>query len=455
MTATNVTLTPAEMLAALQSPYYGMVFLGLATQAYAAESDWSEISQALYEVLTQPNPATGDPYTPQLPGLGQAGASQPVPIPGNWSLDWGPANGVNGTGDNSDVLYIASYRAKGNPNYPDGAPYFFAVAIRGTDSQVQGPALWQQIGQDLFDFTLWSWPKLLSGADHQLLGGNLSVPTPNTTDVSSLSGKVAHGSLLGFVKLANSSAPLNNGQPPSQATGSAVTVLAALNQLLSQYPGTPVVVTGHSLGGCQTQTMAAYLGWQLGAGTSHDVPVIPQAFAPPTAGDQDFINTYQALCPNGFFWYNTYDLIPYAYITMTVNGQRESGLAYANQNLWQAFTWPSGSQWPTGNDISGQPGPPLPPYMSALIVKLGGLLPSVYQRPNIGLMPLQGSMPQPQAVQVFLQGLGGHWVGDPPTASDAQIAWQHFPASYFQLMWQQYPDSLVHYSITTYKQPAQ
>src|SRR5215210_2063812 len=177
MTA-NVTPTPAGMLAAWQSPYYGMVFLGLDIQAYTAENDWAEISQGLYVALTQTQPGTNDLYTPQLPGLGQEGASQTVPMPGSWSLDWGPANGVNGTGDNSNVFYIASYRAKGNPNYADGAPYFFAVAIRGTDAKVQGAALLQQIGQDLRDFNLWSWANLLSGADRGPLNSGLSVPTP-------------------------------------------------------------------------------------------------------------------------------------------------------------------------------------------------------------------------------------------------------------------------------------
>lgn len=443
--AANVTPTPAEMLSALQSPYYGMVFLGLATQAYTAEATWAEIPQALYVALTQTDPTNNQPYTPQLPGLGQAGVSLPVSIPGNWSLDWGPANGENGTGDNSNLLYIASYRAQGNPNYADGAPYFFAVGIRGTDIAAGSVAVWQQIVEDIGDFRVWSWPKLLSGGDDNLLDGYASVPTPNTTDVSTLAGNVAHGSLLGFVKLANSSAPLDDGQPPSQATGPAVAVVDALNELLSQYPGTPVVVTGHSLGGCQTQLMAAYLGWQLGAGTSHNVPVIPQAFAPPTGGDLGFVETYQALCPSGCFWYNTYDLVPYAYITMAVDGGQESGLNWASQNLWTAYTWPAGS------DISGTAGPALPSIISGLIETIGRRIPPVYQRPSTGLMPLNGSMPTLQVMEEFLQNMGGKWVGLDPTGPDAQLAWQHFPNSYFEYMWQQYQDSLAQYSVQQYK----
>ena len=54
--------------------------------------------------------------------------------------------------------------------------------------------------------------------------------------------------------------------------------------------------------------------------------VIPYAYAPPTAGDGDFITTFQAQCPAGQFWYNTFDVVPYAYITLASG---ESGLSWA------------------------------------------------------------------------------------------------------------------------------
>jgi hypothetical protein len=440
MTA-NVTPTPSQMLAALQSPYYGMVFLGLASQAYTAQADWNEIPQGLYNALTQTR------YTPQLPGLNQPGVATPAPIPGSWSLDWGPANGADGSGDNSNLLYIASYRAKGNPNYADGSPYFFAVGIRGTDTSVHGDALWQQIFQDIRDFTLWSWPNLLSGEDGKG-DKTLLVPTPNTLDISGISGNVAHGSMLGFVKLANFTAPLNNGLPPSQATGPSLTVMAALNQLLTQYPRTPVVVTGHSLGAALTQLMSAYLAWQLGPSTTFNVPVIPQAFAPPTAGDQDFITTYQALCPNSFFWYNAYDVVPFAYITMDGG---KSGLDYANHNLWTAYKWPAGSVTPQGKNISGQSGPHLPDAMRLLIDGFANDIPKTYRRPTVGVLPLDGVIQQPQVIEAFLLGMGGKWATTDPTTPDAQLAWQHFPPAYFKQMAVQYGKQLAIYVVTPYK----
>jgi hypothetical protein len=436
----NTTPSPSEILSALQSPYYGMVTLGLASQAYTAQNDWNEIPTGLYIALTQKD-AKGNPYTPQLPGLGQAGATTPDPIPGAWSLDWGPANGQNGNGDNSNLLYVASYRASGNPNYKDGAPYFFAVAIRGTDTSVKGLPLDQQILQDIRDFVLVDWKNVLSGK---------KVPTPNTTDVSGIAGNVAHGTMLGFAKIANFTAPLNNGQPPRSATGTPVTVIEALNQLLAQYPGTPVVVTGHSLGAALTQLMASYLAWQLGSKTKYNVHVIPHCFAPPTAGDQGFVDSYQAACPGGSFWFNTFDFVPYAYITMP--DTKESGLLWARENLWTAYQWPAGSVSPAGTNIGGKPGPALPTFIADAIDGFKPLLPKGFVRPGSGLMQLDGAIPQPQTtIEGLLQQLGGKWPQADPTDSTSQLAWQHFPPCYFGQMWGQYANQLAWFTVASYR----
>lgn len=414
----NLTPTPAQMLQTLQSPYYGMVFLGLAAQAYTAEGSWSKIPQALYTALTTPQ------YTPLLPAPGQIGVESPQALPGAWSLDWGPANGDDGSGDNSNLLYIASYRAQNNVNYEKNWPYFFVVSIRGTDTSAGPLALWKELGEDLRDFKLVSWPDLLVGGE---------VPTPNTSDSSGLSGNIAHGSSQAFVLLANSSAPLNNSLPPNPDGTPALSLIAALNSLLQQYPGTPVVVTGHSLGGAQTQPIASYLAWQLGG----VAPVLAQPFAPPTAGDQGFISTYQSFCPNSYFWYNTADLIPYAYIPM--NG--ETGLQWANQNLWTSYEWP-------GSALSG---PPLPSLLSDLIKLVGSSIPTSYRRPGSGLQALNGSLPDQQTMQEFLKSMGLLWELLPWNGSDAQLAWQHFPPSYFANMWSQYSNVLANYMTTSYK----
>ena len=260
--AVNTAPTLAEMLAVLgpsnqpgvvvPPAYYGMVILGLANQAYSAQgSAWNVIQSTLYTAITETK------YTPPLPSPGQPGVASPTPLSGTWSLDWGPANGQNGDGDNSNLIYIASYRAQNNSNYAQNAPYFFVVSIRGTDTSVTGTPLYQQLLQDIRDFSFYSWSDLLAGkCYHQpvpppiLPPERLTVPTPNTQDTSALSGNVATGSSLGFVRIANSSAPLNDGQPPSN-NGTALTVVQALNDLLGNYPGTPIVVTGHSLGACR------------------------------------------------------------------------------------------------------------------------------------------------------------------------------------------------------------
>ncbi|MFC4161675.1 lipase family protein [Chitinimonas lacunae] len=417
MSTVNLNPTSAQMLQTLQSPYYGMVFLGLAAQAYTAEGDWSKIPLALYTALTQTQ------YTPSLPAPGQAGVDSPQALAGAWSLDWGPANGQDGSGDNSNLLYIASYRAQNNPNYEKNWPYFFVVAIRGTDTSAGPLALWKQLGEDLGDFNLTSWAGLVS---------NGQIPIPNSSDTSSLSGNIANGTSDGFTVLATSTAPLNNGQPPS-SNGTPLSLIAALNSLLQQYPNTPVVVTGHSLGGAQSQPIAAYLGWQLSGITT----VMAQPFAPPTAGDQGFINTYQSFCPNSYFWYNTLDLIPYAYITMG----SQSGLQWANQNLWTSYEWPGGST----------SGPSLPSLLSGLIDVFGNDIPSSYVRPSSGVQALQGSLPQQTQIQQFLNGMGFPWDLLSWNGSDAQLAWQHFPPSYFAYMSSQYGSSIVNYMTTPYK----
>lgn len=441
----NVTPTPAQVLSALRSPYYGMVTLGLASQAYTAQNDWNEIPTGLYDALTQTNPDTGKPYTPPLPGLDQAGVQSPDPIPGAWSLDWGPANGQAGSGDNSNLLYIASYRASGNTSYADGAPYFFTVAIRGTDTSVGDVPLAQQLLQDIRDFILYPWQDVLAGK------GPRTVPTPNTTDVSGITGKVAHGTMLGFAKLANFTALLNNGQPPRSATGPAVTVVEALNQLLGQYPGTPVVVTGHSLGAALTQLMSSYLAWQLGKGTKYGVPVIPHCFAPPTAGDQDFVTLYESACPGGSFWFNTFDFVPYAYITVEQGGKQEKGLSWARQNLWTAYTWPTGSEWPAGTGNAGQKAPPLPKFIADAILAFAPTIPTTFRRPAGGLLPLKGAIPQAQTIETMLQQLGGKWPSADPTSPTSQLAWQHFPPCYFGQMWGQYANQLAFSVATPYK----
>ena len=213
----------------LSSPYYGMVFLGLANAAYTSEGDAKAIYSDLHAVFDS------DSYLPKLPDVGQAGVEEPRSIPGNWLLDWGPAVAE----DNSNMLYIASYRDSNN------SPLFYTVCLRGTDTSSGVEGLIDQIKQDLDDFSLQSWQKVL--ADNSAL--NLKAKPVETQ-----AGKISIGSRDGFVKLAGLKAKLT-------LEGDELILASALKALLDKQMA-PVVVTGHSLGGNQTQVVAAYLDWQ-------------------------------------------------------------------------------------------------------------------------------------------------------------------------------------------------
>jgi hypothetical protein len=437
MNSSGTTPTAEQILAALTPAvdpnggeplpaYYGMVMLGLASQAYTTQGDgsWPQIQSALNTAITD------TAYTPALPSPLDV-LSQGPTVAGSWSLDWGPANGQDGDGDNSNLMYIASYRAPPVGDAKQGAPYFFVVSIRGTDTSITGTPLIQQLLQDIRDFELKSWPLLLSGT--YILDG--TVPAPNTRDVNGINGHVAHGSMLGFIKLANFTAPLNNGAAPSNG-GNAVTVVAALNSLIAQYGHVPIVVTGHSLGACQTQLMASYLAWQFPV-----CDVIPYCYAPPTAGDGAFIATYSKQCPAGQFWYNTYDVVPFAYITMTVDSKTQSGLSWAGQNLWASYQWPP--------QAGGQPnGPPLPPEFTDLIATAGTLIPASYMRPANGVFGLPGNIPEEGKISTLLEGMG---MKVSATGGLAQLIWQHFPPCYAALMNAQYGSVLAPFAFAAYK----
>lgn len=195
--------------------------------------------------------------------------------PGQWVLEWGPFTDAN----NSNLMYVASYRL----GDVTGPPVFVAVAIRGTDIAAIGKgALLEQLREDLRDGTQVAWP----------------YANPHNPDNAAA---ISQGTMLGLNVL--QALPGSLTQPSSQ------NVAAFLTGYLARYPEVPVVVTGHSLGGCQTTVMAAWLASQLPAGTA----IVPHSFAAPTAGNAAFIAMYQATFPYCPRWYNPIDLVPMAY----------------------------------------------------------------------------------------------------------------------------------------------
>ena len=194
--------------------------------------------------------------------------TMPVPqgqVTGQWSLGWGPV----ASGDNSNLMYAAEFSDKAS-----GLPVFSAVAIRGTDTKARPSGVLKQIIQDL-------------DAQHQVV-----FPANNTTG-----SKIAEGTKFGLDILT------------AFHDKSGRTVDHYLNDFVAANPRAPIVVTGHSLGGCQTTVVATFLSGRLPAGTA----IVPNSFAAPTAGNSAFIQLYEKtfhFCPR---WYNPFDLVPMAF----------------------------------------------------------------------------------------------------------------------------------------------
>lgn len=228
------------------SDFFALCYLMLCQLAYADEDNAPKAVQQIIDLL--PN--------------------MPVPqgqVTGKWSLGWGPM----ASADNSNLLYAAEFIDKAS-----GFPIFTAVSIRGTDTQAKPAGVLKQIVEDL-------------DAAHQVV-----FPANNTAGA-----KIAQGTKNGLDVLTGF----------KDKTGR--TVGEYVNAFVAANPRTPVVVAGHSLGGCQTTVMATYLSTKLPTGTI----IVPNSFAAPTAGNAQFIQLYERTFPFCPRWFNPFDLVPMAF----------------------------------------------------------------------------------------------------------------------------------------------
>jgi hypothetical protein len=192
------------------------------------------------------------------------------------------------------------------------------------------------------------------------------------------------------------------------------------NDLLTQDPKMPIVVTGHSLGGCQVTVMAPYLAKNL----PHGTVVVPNPFAPPTAGNTVFAQTqFDLAFPGANVWWNSLDLVPQAYASVA-----------EIDSLWNGYKWPDGT-----------PGPVLPadhfvgPFVKQVadFLKIGRY---DYTRPATGNQMLHGSLPQPATIQQFLTDSGSTEAWN---SWAAQLLWQHMPPNYHALISNQFDPTVV------------
>lgn len=228
------------------SDFFALCFLMLSQLAYAdANSAASDVQQITNLLSTMPVP-------------------QAV-VQGMWIPGWGPHTNP----ENSNLMYAAEFL-----DSMSGLPVFSVVVIRGTDTSAKPSGVIKQLTEDL-DAT------------------NQTVFPPG----NQVGSKIARGSQDGLNTLLQF------------VDTSQRTVEQYLHDFVAKNPEAPVVVTGHSLGGCLTTVMALHLSGKLPAQTK----IVPNSFAAPTAGNQAFVDLYEQTFPFCPRWFNPLDLVPMAY----------------------------------------------------------------------------------------------------------------------------------------------
>ncbi|MGZ4064856.1 MAG: lipase family protein, partial [Bacteroidia bacterium] len=340
-----------------QGTDYGLVWLNLANTAYIQQG---AEQQVIIDTINYAfNPPTSNVYVQNPP---ETNNPDNTLLQGYWNVDWGPAI----TDDNSNLLFLVSFRQGTRPASPSdahGAPYFFAVVLRGTDISAGHEAVLQQVLQDFNAFTK---------IDLTLVFADPLVPKPGKLIPPLTTACVATGTAFGFTRMSWQTSDYYDANG-TQQNGN---IAAALLSYLDAYPGVPLVVTGHSLGGCQTQIMATYLAWQLEAtATAKNQAIFPNAYAPSTAGDATFAAHYDKLFPGGNFWFNTLDVVPCGFANLNVLF-----------TLWQDYEWPQGSTNPlTQASIAGTAAPNAPSLLTDLATVSGAeIMAQGYTRPSVG-----------------------------------------------------------------------
>lgn len=374
----------AARLQVQTSDFFALCYLMLCQLSYAAEDNGPE---AVKQIRTQ---------LPKMPVPTQG------PVQGQWRLAWGPQ--IPNDGSNSNLMYAAEFI-----DSVSKVPVFSAVVIRGTDTQARPSGIVKQIIEDL-------------AADKQI-----SFPAGNTTG-----SKIALGSSIGLTTLTNFKDP-DTGQ----------LIETYLQGFVTENPDAPIVVTGHSLGGCQTTVMATYLSTKLPPETKF----VPNSFAAPTAGNSDFIQLYQTSFPFSPRWYNNIDLVPNAFaslakirglwsmcsrpapflVKVAVEGLKLvleiANASYAQQSDGDSRSLQGQCQLPTAGAVSTpvqtQAVQEIKTILESLVAKLAaqGRLPEIMKR-------LAGDIP-------FTNALGGLAAHLAPPQNVVNLIFQHFSLTEF------------------------
>nr|WP_294508684.1 lipase family protein [uncultured Rhodopila sp.] len=189
-------------------------------------------------------------------GLNQAGYE-------SWKVAWGPALNP----DRSNMMYAARNDETGH----------LAVSIRGSDF-----SFWLNWIEDLATLVLVPYEEFVPGIDH--------------------SAQIARGTAIGLRQLLR----MQDGTQSLQAF------------LATAPEGTPILVTGHSLGGCLAAGLAPCVADWVGGPANLSVYTI----AAPSPGNAAFATYYNTLfsSPSGhstaFRFFNSLDVVPNAWASL-------------------------------------------------------------------------------------------------------------------------------------------
>jgi len=335
-----------------------------AARALVSSSDYYALGYLTLSIASYYIDAQGAPSPSDL----ISGIESQFSNAGSWQLEWGPAISSH----DANLLCVASYRDQAS-----NLPIFTAVVLRGTDIHTGPLGILSQLKEDLGGGTQQSWPS----------GDAL----------------IAQGTYDGMNEMLSLQA-------------SSQTLSAFLGTFLQDYPGTPVVVTGHSLGGCLTSAVALNLSMQT---AFTNATIAPVTFAAPTAGNQAYVDLYTKTFPSCVRWFNTWDLVPMAFAEI-----------WNMYNAWGKSVY--------SND-------PLSPFM-----KCNAPLGANAEAAITAIKDLVGSNQYAHETGSFQRALNGQCLATSSSSSSstdenwyAELLLQHLPAcGYWTLMTQQFSSNL-------------
>lgn len=247
-------------------------------------------------------------------------AALPGLLGSHWECSWGPATDADG----SNLALVATALRNG-----DNAPLFQVVVIRGTD----------KIDKHLKGNIL---------GDIEQLFEDLRVMSQKSLPWLPPSAHIAEGTAVGLDVI-------QNLRWPQTLPNRTLEHYLANSQIGPVQDRPPIIVTGHSLGGCLTSVVAPWLAHMLPGARVHAT-----SFAGPSAGNQPFVAYLASVIPTFRRYYNIFDVIPNWWATLGANNSIYSAYGRNTPDLMIVADWlfnkldPRYAQPLTGMPLSGK-----------------------------------------------------------------------------------------------------